>query len=146
MNIYLICTGNTCRSPMAEAILRGKDVTNMCVRSAGIYAQEGMPIAENAKTLITNTNLPYTAVSRAVTAKDIEWADYIFTMTTNHQRALLQLFPTAARKTHTLKGFIKTSVNEDVHDPFGGDLETYTKTFTELSTIMDALVLKLTEG
>ncbi len=146
MNIYIICTGNTCRSPKAKAILRGKNVTNMRVRSAGIYAQEGIPIADNAKTLITNANLPYTAVSRAVTAKDIEWADYIFTMTTNHQRALQQLFPSAARKTYTLKGFLKTSVNEDVHDPFGGDLETYTKTFTELSTMMDTLVEKLKEG
>lgn len=146
MNIYLICTGNTCRSPMAEAILRAKNVKDMVVRSAGINAFNRIPIAENARLLIESASMPYTAASRIVTIEDVEWADYIFTMTTSHRQALINLFPSEQKKIYTLKGFLNTSVNEDVHDPFGGNLETYSKTFTELSIIMDDLVEKLTEG
>lgn len=146
MNIYLICTGNTCRSPMAEAILRAKNVENMTVRSAGIHAFDGIPIAENARTLIEKADMPYTAVSRAVTAEDIEWAHYIFTMTDAHKQALLHLFPEAHTKIHTLKGFINPIADENVHDPYGGSLETYAQTFAELSALMDRLERKLTEG
>ena len=67
MNIYFICTGNTCRSPMAEAILRSKGIDNVSVRSAGVYAQDGWPISLNAKTLIEEADMPYTPVSEAVT-------------------------------------------------------------------------------
>ena len=69
MNIYLICTGNTCRSPMAEAILRSKNIENMSVRSAGIHALDGLHIADNARTLIEEANMPYTKKSQNVVSK-----------------------------------------------------------------------------
>ncbi|MCZ2258710.1 low molecular weight protein arginine phosphatase [Sporosarcina sp. G11-34] len=143
MNIYLVCTGNTCRSPMAEAILRAKNIENVTVRSAGIHAQDGIPIADNAKTLIEAAGMPYTAVSRAVKEEDVEWADYIFTMTDAHKAILHHLFPEDTDKIFTLKGFIKQSYNEDVHDPYGGNLETYEETFSELSIVIDNVVRKL---
>ena len=49
MNIYFVCTGNTCRSPMAEAILKNKKLPNVNVKSAGIYALEGGEMSENAR-------------------------------------------------------------------------------------------------
>ena len=146
MNIYLVCTGNTCRSPMAEAILRAKNIENVTVRSAGINAQDGIPIANNAKMLIEEAGMPYTEVSRAVTEEDVDWADYVFTMTDAHKGILHHLFPEDRNKIFTLKGFIKTSLNEDVQDPYGGNLETYQDTFYELSTVIDDLEGKLTEG
>ena len=146
MNIYLICTGNTCRSPMAEAILRAKNIENITVRSAGINAQDGIPIATNAKTLIEEMDMPYTDTSRAVTEEGVAWADYVFTMTEAHKSILHHLFPADREKIFTLKGFIVTSSNEDVHDPFGGDLATYRETFNELSSVIDNLERKLTKG
>ena len=143
MNIYLICTGNTCRSPMAEAILRSKNMENMSVRSAGIHALDGHPIADNAKTLIEVANMPYTNQSRTLSREDVEWADYILTMTESHKRVLLQLFPQEHEKIYTLKGFISPRANEDVHDPYGGNLETYRETFNELTQLMDQLENKL---
>ena len=118
---------------MAEAILRSKGMNNVTVRSAGIHAQNGAPIARNAKTLIEEAGMAYTPVSRAISIEDIEWADVILTMTQAHKQVLLYSFPEVEGKVYTLKGFVKPNSNEDVHDPFGGDLETYRHTFAELS-------------
>lgn len=131
---------------MAEAILRSIGLNNVTVRSAGIHAQNGAPIARNAKTLIEEASMAYTPVSRAISIEDIEWADVILTMTQAHKQVLLYSFPEVEGKVFTLKGFVNSVSNEDVHDPFGGDLETYRHTFDELSTTIEALGLKLMEG
>lgn len=144
MNIYLICTGNTCRSPMAEAILRSKGIADVAVRSAGVHAQDGWPITEHAKALIDEAKMPHTPVSKAVSRADLEWADLILTMTEAHKDSLTYGYPGVEHKTFTLKGFVQ--VDGDVHDPFGGSLATYRHTFEELSRIMDLLERKLTEG
>lgn len=146
MNIYLICTGNTCRSPMAEAIFRSKNIADARIRSAGIHAVEGLSIAQNAETLIQEANMPYTAVSKTVKVEDVEWADYIFTMTEGHKQALEYLYPDAHAKVFTLKEFIDEQSNYDVMDPFGGNLEVYRQTFKELSDVIDKIEQKLTGG
>ncbi|WP_336822813.1 low molecular weight protein arginine phosphatase [Sporosarcina sp. USHLN248] len=145
MKIYFICTGNTCRSPMAEAILRSQKLEGIHVRSAGIYATDGEPISDNAKTLIEESDMPYTSVSRSVTAEELSWADLILTMTESHKRTLLHAFPEAAGKTYTLKEFSLPNEEGDVHDPYGGDLSTYRHTFKELQTLIDLLKKKLME-
>lgn len=145
MNIYLICTGNTCRSPMAEAILRSKGIVNMSVRSAGVHAQDGFPISPNAKTLIEEADMLYTPVSRVVSSEDLEWADVILTMTEGHKANLIHSHPEVRNKIFTIKGFVKPGSTVDVHDPYGGDIETYRYVFNELSVIIDMLEQKLTE-
>ena len=130
---------------MAEAILRSKGIDNVTVRSAGIHAQDGWPISLNAKTLIEEADMPYTPVSRAVSSEDLEWADVVLTMTEAHKASLLYSYPEAKGKIFTLKGFVKPDSTGDVHDPFGGDLETYRHAFDELSEIIDALEQKLME-
>ncbi|MCM3709288.1 low molecular weight protein arginine phosphatase [Sporosarcina luteola] len=145
MNIYFICTGNTCRSPMAEAILRSKGIKGVTVRSAGVSAVDGLPIATNAKTLIEEADMPYTDVSNAVNAEDLEWADLVLTMTMSHKGLLLHSFPEAAKKTFTLKEYATPGEFGDVHDPYGGSLATYRTTFNELDKLIERLKLKLTE-
>ena len=73
--------------------------------------------------------MPYTETSRRVTVENVEWADYILTMTDAHKHTLLHLFPQASQKIYTLKGFIDPVADENVQDPYGGNLETYTQTF-----------------
>lgn len=146
MNIYLICTGNTCRSPMAEAIFRSKNLENATIRSAGIHAADGFPIAPNALALIEEAGMPYTATSKPVRQEDVEWADYIFTMTENHKQALLYSYPEAHTKIFTLKEFIDSSSNLDILDPFGGNLAIYRQTFEELTDVIDEVGRKLTGG
>ncbi len=85
MNIYFICTGNTCRSPMAEAILSSKGLLGwQFVRQGSMPRTDGQ-ISPNARTLIEEADMPYTPVSRAVTREDLEWADLVLTMTEAHR-------------------------------------------------------------
>lgn len=131
---------------MAEAIFRSKNIADARIRSAGIHAVEGLSIAQNAKTLIKEADMPYTALSSTVKAEDIEWADYIFTMTEGHKQALNDLYPDARAKVFTLKEFIGDQSDHDVMDPFGGNLEVYRQTFNELSDVIDTIEQKLTGG
>lgn len=139
MNIYFICTGNTCRSPMAEGILRAREIQEVEVRSAGIQAVQGMPISNHAKELLENAKAPYTATSNAVTAEDVNWADHILTMTTAHKQMMYMMFPHAENKIHTLKEFVAYTNGGDVQDPYGGNLALYRETFQELSLLMEML-------
>ncbi|MCG3086329.1 low molecular weight protein arginine phosphatase [Sporosarcina cyprini] len=145
MNIYLICTGNTCRSPMAEAILRSKNISGISVRSAGLHAADGFPISIHSETLIQEMDMPYTAESRVISREDVEWADLILTMTEGHKQAVLHRFPVAVGKLFTLKEYTKPDGDLDVQDPFGGNLLVYRETFEELTVYMDLLEKKLTE-
>lgn len=146
MNIYFICTGNTCRSPMAEAILRARKIDKVEVRSAGIHAIEGIPISDHAKRLIHEKNMPYTATSSIVKKEEVEWANYILTMTEGHKKVLQMMFPDEASKIYTLKGFLTDGNDTDVQDPFGGSLDTYRSTFGELADLMEILERKLARG
>lgn len=146
MNIYVICTGNTCRSPMAEAIFHSENQGDWEIRSAGIHATDGFDIAENAKICIEEANMPYTSTSKSVRAGDIEWADYIFTMTDNHKQSLIYLYPEAKSKIFTLKEFSGEGWNMDIQDPFGGQLDLYKQTFNELQEVIGKVSQKLTGG
>lgn len=145
MNIYFVCTGNTCRSPMAEAILRAKQLEGINVRSAGVYAMDGGSISINAETLILQHQLPYTPTSRQLNKQDIVWADLILTMTASHKHSLCEAFPEAEGKTFTLKEYVSPHGSMDVSDPFGGDLSVYEQTFLELQQLLSQLEKKLLE-
>ncbi len=131
---------------MAEAILRSKAIDGVSVRSAGIHAVDGQAISKHAKTLILEADMPYTPVSRALTEQDVEWADLILTMTVGHKMTLTYALPEVTEKIYTLKEFVGPNSNEDVLDPFGGNLHTYRKTFEELRQLMQKLELKVVEG
>ncbi|MGE7622092.1 low molecular weight protein arginine phosphatase [Viridibacillus sp. NPDC096237] len=146
MNIYFICTGNTCRSPMAEAILNAKKLDGLEVRSAGIFAMPGGEISENAKVVLSEANIFTEHVSKQIEAADLQWANLILTMTSAHKEMILQAFPAISDKTFTLKEYIVPYGSYDVSDPFGGDVYLYRQTFQELNKLIDALETKLSEG
>lgn len=145
MNIYFICTGNTCRSPMAEALFKSHNKEGMHVRSAGIYAMDGGDISENAKHVIRDLGIDYRHLSRQVSNEDVEWADIILTMTSAHKQLVMQSYPAVANKIFTFKEYVRPYGALDVSDPFGGDVYMYRQTFQELSILTNDLFVKFND-
>ncbi|RLQ93503.1 low molecular weight protein arginine phosphatase [Falsibacillus albus] len=144
-NILFICTGNTCRSPMAEAILRNKQNDQIEVRSAGVFAFDGSPASTNTKKVLEENNISHSHTSSLLKEEDVKWATYIFTMTSGHKATVLNMFPQAGDKTFTLNEFVDGK-GLDVADPYGGSVEIYRETFGELDKLIDKLLDKLNKG
>lgn len=144
MNICFICTGNTCRSPLAEGILTSRRLPGVDVRSAGLYAADGQPISENSRRLMEEKGFSYTPYARLFSGQDAEWADLILTMTQAHRDAIRRMYANYADKVFTLKEYTGDPVL-DVRDPFGGSYEVYEQTLAELEEQIDMLARKLWE-
>lgn len=144
MNILFVCTGNTCRSPMAAAIMKAKKL-DYHVLSAGLAAQEGMLMNELAQKTIQTHGLSEDHRSQLVTPELMTWAHYIFTMTATHKVMLEIAYPTHIDKIFTLKEFTKDALNisVDVADPYGSSLEVYEATFEELERFINEAISKI---
>ncbi|HXG46419.1 MAG TPA: RpiB/LacA/LacB family sugar-phosphate isomerase, partial [Methylomirabilota bacterium] len=128
--ILFVCTGNICRSPMAEGLFRHavKGRGDYRVLSAGVGAIEGLPPSEHAVRAVRELGIDISGQrSRMLTADLVQQADFIFGMTHSHVDAITLLYPQAAEKTFLLREFDETldSFENDISDPIGGSYETY---------------------
>src|SRR5262245_48004368 len=128
--ILFVCTGNICRSPMAEGLFRHavKGRGDCEVVSAGVGALDGMPPSEHAVRALRELGIDISGQrSRMLTPELVQRADYIFGMTHSHVDAIMLMYPQAAEKTFLLREFDETldSFENDIPDPIGGSLEVY---------------------
>jgi glycine hydroxymethyltransferase len=128
--ILFVCTGNVCRSPMAEGLFRHatKGKGDFRVISAGVGAIDGQPPSAHAVRALKELQIDISRQrSRMLTGELVHQADYIFGMTHGHVDAITLLYPQAADKVFVLREFDETLdiFEKDIADPIGGSYEVY---------------------
>src|SRR6266446_9254680 len=128
--ILFVCTGNVCRSPMAEGIFRQaiRNRADFRVVSAGLGAMDGQPPSPYAVQAVRELGIDISSQhSRMLTAELVQQADYIFGMTHSHIDTVMLLYPQAAEKTFLLRDFDETLdiFEKDISDPIGGSYDVY---------------------
>jgi glycine hydroxymethyltransferase len=129
-NILFICTGNVCRSPMAEGLFRQmvRDRSDVAVGSAGLGAVYGQPASQHAIDVLRPLGIDIKGIrSRPLTEDLVEKSDYLFVMTRTHLDTIQMLFPQAAEKTYLLCEFDEELARQalDVPDPIGQGIDVY---------------------
>lgn len=149
MNIVIVCTGNTCRSPMAEAILkdelvkRGEKLEEFNIISAGISTMEGLDASENSISTLNEMDIDLkNHKSRILTSDLVQNSDLILTMTKSHKDIILSALPLFTNKVFTLKEFGNYK-DMDIVDPFGGNLEIYRITALEIKNVINKIIDKI---
>lgn len=133
--VLFVCTGNTCRSPMAEAYFnyaakeQGLDAVSF---SAGLYTEDGLPFSENSVLALAEEGITLNGTSRQITEDMVKESDYVFGLTRNHGHTVISAFPEYSQKVY---GFPC-----DISDPFGGDIVTYKKCLAGIKDGIDKII------
>lgn len=138
MRILFVCTGNTCRSPLAAAIARRvaqeRGLVDSVMESAGTSAWDGQPASDGALLVGLERQLDLNDHrSRTITPAIIDAQDLILTMGPHHRDQVEAMG--GGGKTFLLSTYASHGADDrPISDPFGGDLETYRTTTDELET------------
>lgn len=155
MNILFVCTGNTCRSSMAEGILKKyleeNNIENIYVSSAGISAFQGQKANEKAVNVLSKKGIDISShKSRQLTEEILKDSDIILTMTNAHKNIILQAVPDISDKVYTLKeyAYIINSesiegLNVDIEDPYGMDYSVYEQCAEEIKHYINRIINKI---
>jgi len=141
MRVLFVCTGNTCRSPMAElylsARLKAAGRSDIAAASAGIAAFAGEPMSLSAQTVMARCGLDGSSFrSSRCTAEMVKESDLVIAMSRHHREALVRMMPEAEDKIKQLADY---GNGKDVPDPFGGSVSHYLDIFGLMRPALDHL-------
>ncbi|MGJ8640244.1 MAG: low molecular weight protein arginine phosphatase [Opitutaceae bacterium] len=129
--ILMICTGNVCRSPMAEKLLQhalnaeAKPVSDLVVVSAGVAAGYGDPASSNSVAALKKVKLDLSRhKSQPITTDLLDRTFAVFGMTDSHIQVLTHYYPQLPERVHLLRDFMNDADNQ-IPDPFGGNYDEY---------------------
>ena len=141
--ILVVCAGNICRSPVAEAMLRRALPTKQC-SSAGLGALVGHGAEPTARALAEADGLDMAShEARQLTVAMLQEADLVLVMSDGQRRAVADLAPETLGKTMTLGKWLDGGAGQDIPDPYRKSREAFEHVHELLSKATDAWAAKL---
>jgi len=144
--ILVVCKGNICRSPLAEAYLKHRVEEHelpIVVESAGLETSFGKAAHPLAQVVGTQGGLLLTKhATQPLHKEQVDRADIILVMEWRQRRRVLKLYPQAKQKVFLLRQFYDQSVRE-VADPYSGTLEDFQTCFSMIKQACDVLVMQM---
>ena len=149
-HILVVCTGNICRSPMAEGLLRHalsgqpEPLKSLKVISAGVAARPGEPISENSVVALKKAGIDISNLrAQALTQELLDQALVVFGMTDSHRSIIRMRAKPVPPRLHLFREFLPGPADKEIGDPYGGPLKVYEAARDEMVEAVPSIVAYL---